>query len=132
MVFGTAYQSKLMSVTSEQIYMDENYEMPGSETNELLPKQYIAFDAFLYSIDTFVPVLDFDQEARWFPNAKKESELCFAELYGVGGWCTGVEVSAKWFEVYLNLIHIPVGWLVSTMFAFGVTGLAKRRSDDET
>jgi len=131
LVFGTAYRSQLMSVTSEQIYMDKAYKTPGSETNELLPKQYIAFDAFLYSIDTFVPVLDFDQEARWFPNAKKDHELCFAELYGLGGWCSGVVVSAKWFEVYLNLFHIPIGWLVSTMFAFGVTGLAKRRNDDE-
>jgi hypothetical protein len=63
------------------------------------------FYAWLYSLDTLLPIIDLHQERFWEP--KPEGLLGLASFF------------------YLRL-HITAGWFLSTLFAAGVVGLVRR------
>lgn len=69
-------------------------------------RDYPPFSPAAYAIDTFVPLVDLDQEDRWIP----------AKQRGLMGWFA---------RLYLWL-HIAFGWIVTALFAASVTGLVKR------
>ena len=58
----------------------------------------------MYSLDTFLPIVDFGQQQRWQPNTN-----------GGLGWFALV---AYWFEV-------ASGWFISTLFVIGFTRLVR-------
>lgn len=73
-----------------------------------LPSLYPAFDALAYSIDSFLPVLDLQQETYWVPrqiNSSGEKD----NFYRIYYW-----------------IHTMLGWLITTIAIAGFTGLIKR------
>jgi hypothetical protein len=59
----------------------------------------------VYSLDTFLPIIDLHQEKNWWPDAGRR-----------WGWALRVWL---WFE-------ICAGWILSTLFLAGVTGLIRR------
>jgi hypothetical protein len=63
------------------------------------------FYAWLYSLDTLLPIIDLHQERFWEP--KPEGALGLVSFF------------------YLRL-HITAGWFLSTLFAAGVVGLVRR------
>jgi len=71
-----------------------------------LPPNYPRFQALFYSLDAFLPIVDLHQERFWLPDAGKP--------WGATLW------------LYLRL-HILAGWVFSTLFVSGVTGLVKSR-----
>jgi hypothetical protein len=70
-----------------------------------LPPNYPRFQALAYSLDAFLPIVDLHQESFWLPDAGKP--------WGATLW------------LYLRL-HILAGWVFSTLFVSGVTGLVRR------
>jgi len=59
----------------------------------------------MYSIDTFLPIIDFHQESYWLPNP--------STALGRG------------IRIYL-WFHIGMGWALTTLAVIGFTGLVRK------
>ncbi len=66
---------------------------------------YPEFIAPVYSLDIFIPLINLHQATYWLPDAQN--------LWGILLW------------IYL-CVHVLLGWILMTMFIFGLTGLLKR------
>lgn len=66
-----------------------------------LETMYPAFNPWIYSLDTFLPIVDFHQDTYWTPR---------------DNW-------VRW--LYLPL-HILAGWGITTLFVVSFTGLVRR------
>ncbi|SNB69223.1 hypothetical protein [Thermoflexus hugenholtzii] len=100
LIFGWADASNLMAPSSPEILTDPLYRASGT-----IPPDYPRFQALAYSLDAFLPIVDLHQESFWLPDASKP----FGALVRLYLW-----------------IHIAAGWLLSTLFVSGVTGLVRR------
>jgi len=100
LIFGWANARGLMAPSSPEILTDPLYRAGGT-----IPPDYPRFEAFFYSLDAFLPIVDLHQEGFWLPDAGKP----FGALIRVYLW-----------------FHIAAGWLLSTLFVSGVTGLVRR------
>jgi hypothetical protein len=100
-LFDLGYREGVMAPASTDVLVQEKYQKYRE-----IPKDYPTFSAWAYSIDAFIPFLDLVLEHYWIPNAD-------------AGWA-GVLL-----RIYL-WIHISVGWLLSTLFLTGVTGIIRR------
>ncbi len=100
LIFGWANARGLMAPSSPEILTDPLYRAGGT-----IPPDYPRFDALFYSLDAFLPIVDLHQESFWLPDAGKP----FGALVRIYLWT-----------------HIAAGWLLSTLFVSGVTGLVRR------
>jgi hypothetical protein len=100
LIFGWANARGLMAPSSPEILTDPLYRAGGT-----IPPDYPRFEALFYSLDAFLPIVDLHQESFWLPDAGKP----FGALVRLYLW-----------------IHIAAGWLLSTLFVSGVTGLVRR------
>ena len=118
MIFSNAYHYGVMHPSKERVYLHDCYtgqmsSCKGWSTFDRrwsgepihLPADYPEFNSFVYSVDTFLPIVDLHQENYWLPRGD-----------GDWGW---------FFRLYLWL-HIAVGWLLSTVAVFGLTGLIRK------
>jgi hypothetical protein len=99
LIFKWAYTHDLM--VPVKILTDPLYRESGT-----IPTGYPRFQDWAYSLDVFLPIVDLHQESFWLPDAGKP--------WGATLW------------LYLRL-HILAGWVFSTLFVSGVTGLVKSR-----
>jgi len=99
--FELAYIFSLMVPSSLAIPTDSRHSAGWR-----LPPNYPRFQALAYSLDAFLPIVDLHQERFWLPDAGKP--------WGAALWY------CLWF-------HILAGWVFSTLFVSGVTGLVKSR-----
>jgi hypothetical protein len=88
------------------------------------------FNSFVYSLDTFLPVIDLHQESLWTPHADKIVDLNTLSV-SLFGW--QLEVPKTWsLNVsgrtlrYYYWFHIVAGWFLTSMLVAGLTGLVKR------
>lgn len=81
-----------------------------------LPPEYTPFNAFWYSFDTLIPLIDLGQEKAWSP-----SPLTTKISDDIPGW-------ALLFYLYF---HIIMGWVLSTLTVVALTGLIKRDPEGE-
>lgn len=68
-------------------------------------QSYPAFNPFIYSVDTLLPIVDLEMQGAWIPDAR-------ASWWGIGA------------RVYLWL-HIALGWFFSLLAVAGFSGLIK-------
>jgi hypothetical protein len=109
LVFGAAYRSALFSPVSEGVYRDPAYIETGQT-----PNGYQTFNAFVYSVDSFLPIIDLHQESKWLPNPTRKSKFAGREI--AGGMLT---------RIYL-WIHIVAGWALTTLTVAGFTGVIRK------
>ncbi|MBI4277530.1 MAG: hypothetical protein HY660_03655 [Armatimonadetes bacterium] len=100
LVFGSAERNGLMAPSSIGVLMSDSYRQTRA-----LPRDYPAFQAVVYSLDTFLPIINFHQDAYWLATTDKPY-----------GWIV---------RLYLWL-HIALGWLFSTLAVAGITGLVRK------
>ena len=100
-LFELGYREGVMAPASTDVLVQEKYQKYRE-----IPKDYPTFSAWAYSIDAFIPFLDLVLEHYWIPNAD-------------AGWAGAL------LRIYL-WIHIGVGWILSTLFLTGVTGIIRR------
>ncbi len=79
--------------------------------------EYPAFQFIMYSIDTFVPVVDLHQSKYWLPNANRGKVL----------------LPTRWFTIktgglllLYTWVHIVAGWVLSTLLVLGLTGMVRK------
>jgi cytoskeletal protein CcmA (bactofilin family) len=100
-LFDLGYRKGVMAPASTDVLVQEKYQKYRE-----IPKDYPTFSAWAYSIDAFIPFLDLVLEHYWIPNAD-------------AGW------GGVLLRIYL-WIHIGVGWILSSLFLTGVTGIIRR------
>ena len=120
-VFGFADYNNAMRPSKEGVYLDACYtqgqdgcvgrgwrsvEQWYPRVAELrLPEDYPRFNLFVYSLDTFFPIVGLHQESFWLPSAEAP-----------GGWL---------YRLYL-WVHIGFGWLLTTLGVLSLTGIVRR------
>jgi hypothetical protein len=100
-LFDLGYRKGVMAPASTDVLVQEKYQKYRE-----IPKDYPPFSAWAYSIGAFIPFLDLILEHYWIPNA-----------------------DAGWWGAFLRIylwIHIGFGWLLSTLFLTGLTGIIRR------
>ncbi len=118
MVFFISYHSGVMHPSKERVYLDDCYTGQASSCKGWsafdrrwsrepiqLPADYPEFNSFVYSVDTFLPIVDLHQENYWLPSGDKR-----------WGW---------FFRLYLWL-HIVAGWVLTSVAIAGLTPLIRK------
>ncbi len=83
--------------------------------NRIVSREYPAFSPLVYSLESFAPLLKFDQSANWAPNANSTKTITL-------GWCS--HLTGGVLRGYLYC-HIIMGWLLTSLWIGSVTGLVK-------
>jgi len=108
--FGIGFRVNLMSRTEGLEYLPET-----SEGYQLLDN-HPRFNSLVYSIDTFVPLIDLHQSKYWLPNAKRGTDLFSIKGFGIH---TGeLLLCYMW-------VHIIMGWMLTTLLVASLTGLIR-------
>jgi hypothetical protein len=103
-LFQFGYQHGLVLPAKEGAYVDSDRGIKIPMDGRKLSKDYPAFNAFVYSLESFTPLLKLDQTANWAPNANSHAgDLLRYYLY----------------------CHIVAGWLLTSLWVGAVTGLVK-------
>jgi hypothetical protein len=106
-LFGWGYALRAVSPTEEAAY--ESFMQSGTT-----PPHYPRFNAFVYSLENFLPVVDLHQGEYWRPNpAHGDAE----DLQSRSAERAGVLL--RW---YLWL-HILAGWILTPLLFAGLSGL---------
>ena len=71
-------------------------------------KDFTRFQPIVYSLDTFIPIVDLHQETNWIPQPER-----------------GKSWVGRWARFYL-WVHIAFGWILTTVAVAGFTGLIKK------
>jgi len=109
LLFAFGYSHHLISPARENAY--------GKAPNGhfVLKDDYAVFNAFVYSLESFIPLVKFDQTANWMPNSNRGSEI------SIFHWQVR---TGRLLRCYLYC-HIAAGWLLTSLWVGAVTGLVK-------
>jgi hypothetical protein len=110
-LFRRGYRRGLVTPTGGAEY---TVEQDGTHPSS---SDYPKFNAFVYSLENFVPIVKLGISENWEPNGSRNvlgsrNRLRFPPK--TGGWLRG----------YL-WIHIILGWVLTTLWVGGITGLVK-------
>jgi sRNA-binding regulator protein Hfq len=107
-IFNEGYKADLISPTKKQEFSSEIKQQAVNS-----PK----FNALIYSIDMFVPIVDLYQANYWFPDSKKKCEFIILDkFFSINGNCI----------FYYLWIHIISGWIYTTLIVASMTGLIRK------
>lgn len=84
-----------------------------------LETRYPTFNPFVYSLDTLIPLVGFQQEAYWTPRGDPDITSCGS------WWRTGGLWSGRWWTKAYLVFHISMGWVIATLFAASFTRLMR-------
>ena len=115
--FGIGYRGGLITPHSESAYVERSFKnfVLGTRSREL-SDVHPKFNFLVYSVDTFVPLIDLHQSKYWLPNANLGAELF--NIQGITLHTGGL------LRLYL-CIHIVMGWVLTTLLVVGLTGLVR-------
>ena len=120
--FGWGYRARLITPTEEGAYM--TFVRTGEP-----PLHYPAFNAFVYSLENFTPVVDLHQGIYWRPNplhARHDTLEALPDGSAAGSPAAtkGHEAAATMLRWYL-WIHILAGWTITPLLFAGLAGLLR-------
>jgi sRNA-binding regulator protein Hfq len=116
LLFHLCYVRNIITPTDERGYMkDSAGQIILENGRRRFSEEYPKFNAFVYSLESFTPLLKLDQSESWTPNANRGVSIHFLGLH----FTTGSLVRAYlWF-------HIVAGWVLTSLWVGGITGLVK-------
>jgi hypothetical protein len=112
-LFGYGYYDGAMTPTDKGAYKIFEKYSPKKHHGEP-PPYYEEFSAPVYSLDTFLPIVNFGEEDRWRPNPHDGSEITR------WGPTTG-----SLLRIWL-WVQIGFGWLLTTLFVVGFTSAVRK------
>jgi len=120
--FAWGYRTMLITPTEADAY--EAFVRTGDP-----PLHYPSFNAFVYSLENFLPVVDLHQGTYWRPNPLHARHGGVAALSGRSAADTpdvtkGRETAARILRWYL-WIHILAGWTITPLLFAGLAGLLR-------
>ena len=113
LLFGAGYYVRIVAPTEESAY--HSFVASGS-----VPLHYPPFNAFVYSLENFLPVVELHQGAYWRPNPR----------HGLGGGpqpagqSHSETIPGSLLRWYLWL-HILAGWTLTPLLFAGLSGLIR-------
>jgi hypothetical protein len=117
-IFEWGYQSNLIIPTGDKAYVAEKDGTRRLSKNGTpqISEDYPKFNSFVYSAETFVPLLKLGIGERWVPNANRGESLGlgFVRFPRLGSLLR-----------YYLWFHIIAGWVLTTLWVGGLTGLVK-------
>jgi len=116
-VFYLGFAHHLFSPTKDNAYVKapNGHVVPGKSGGPEISKDYPVFNPLVYSLESFIPLIKFDQSASWTPNANSSTEISTFHLQAPTG---------RFLRYYLYF-HIAAGWLFTSLWVGAVTGLVK-------
>ena len=113
--WGYYGENRIMSPSKTDVYAKSAEDV--AKTNAKVHNEYPTFQFIIYSIDAFLPVVDLHQSKYWLPNANKGKVFCKTRWFTI-----------RWGGILLFYLwwHIAVGWILSTLFVVGLTGLVPK------
>jgi hypothetical protein len=105
-LFGIGSSHELLTPTRPEGYVT------SKDGQQSISKNYPVLAPFMYSVDTFTPLIDLDQADFWLPAANRGSELGLGPLTITTGGLLRIYL---WF-------HIIAGWILSSLLFVGLTG----------
>jgi hypothetical protein len=110
-LFRRGYVRGLVTPTGGAEYtLEKDGAHPSSDDH---PK----FNAFVYSLETFVPLVKLGVGEHWEPNGNRNA-------LGSGSRLRFPPKTGGWLRGYL-WVHIILGWVLTTLWVGGITGLVK-------
>ena len=108
-IFHRARRKKIITATKDEISTRADPEA------EKIPENYPTFNALIYSMESFIPLIKFDQASNWMPNTNRGKKFQLWRFsFTSGSICRG----------YLWL-HIIAGWVLTSWWVGLVTGITK-------
>jgi sRNA-binding regulator protein Hfq len=115
-LFGAGFSHNLISPTKESAYeKNSNGRFAFVNEKQRFTTDYPVFNAFVYSLESFTPLLKLDQSANWAPNANHGAPV------RLWRWQVTTGGLLRWYLWF----HIIAGWLLTTLWVGAVTGLVK-------
>lgn len=117
-LFKLGYARGLVMPTKENAY--EKKEATAETTLDRkrpIAENYPRFNAFIYALESFTPLLRLDQTANWMPNANRRTEFQFGRVK--------LPISGGLLRCYLWILIIA-GWILTSLWITSVTGLVKK------
>jgi cytoskeletal protein CcmA (bactofilin family) len=112
LVFSTARSFGAMVPSDASVYSNSPYK----DDHTSLPAGYPPLKPFVYSLDVLLPIVDFQQDSKWRPDAQATHNFAIA----------GANVSMGKVALYYMWLQIAVGWILSTLLVASVTGLIRK------
>jgi len=120
--FRVGYDQKIVTPTETAHFAmpTGTGEVRTADNRRSVPTDYPKFNAFAYSVETFVPFLRLEMATRWSPNPHLGSPLPVGLLAYVG-------FPRNWGSLlrYYLWFHIIAGWTLTSLWVGAVTGLVK-------
>jgi hypothetical protein len=111
-LFGQAKGAGIMQVAHDEVFLDAAFQKTGR-----VPAEYPEFNAYVYSLDAFLPFVDLHQEGYWMPDRDAGCVLRVTNAR--------VPLCGALFQSYVWL-HILVGWVTTTLLVISVSGMIRR------
>jgi hypothetical protein len=112
LLFRFGYRNGLIAPTKESAY--EKSDAPAAQCP--IAESYPRFNAFVYSLESFTPLLKLDQSSNWTPNANRRTQLHLGRVT--------VPITGGILRGYL-WVHIILGWILTSLWVGSITGLVK-------
>ncbi|HAJ46783.1 MAG TPA: hypothetical protein DCL54_09420 [Alphaproteobacteria bacterium] len=132
-VFASANRQGLMAPSDPTVLASPQY----AETRTP-PPDYPRFNAWIYSLDVFLPVVDLHQESRWLPSRDHDPVTSRAATQGADGasavfWDRTAarldqEITPLRAQAWLEL-EIILGWIVTSLAIAAFSGLLRPTKD---
>jgi hypothetical protein len=107
-LFGAGYRCGAITPTEEKAFC-------AYRKDNFAPAWYEPFSTPIYSLETFLPLVDFDQRKNWFPNPNVPPRWkVFGHSISAGGL----------LRIYL-WIHTVMGWFIAAALGAGIAVAVK-------
>ena len=111
LLFSSGNRAGIITPTKENAYVS------SSDGTLRLSEDYPKFNSFIYSLEMFTPLLKLEMGNYWQPNANRSGQ------YVVQGIL--LPINGSLLRGYL-WCHIILGWVLTTLWVGGLTGLVKK------
>jgi hypothetical protein len=121
--FSLGYRAGVIAPTDKDAFADFQADS--------LPPNYQSFNAFVYSLDTFLPIINLGIKDRWMPDPNLRHRAKALTGTWLGDWCGShfpQVADQRFFKSGRSLrvyfwCHLLLGWALITLFAAGFTGI---------
>jgi hypothetical protein len=116
-IFHFGFSNDVISPTKENAYAkDDGGHQLRHNHKKKYSDDYPKFNAFVYSLESFVPLVKLDQTEYWKPNANLGVQLKI--------WRLSLPTTGSLLRTYL-WFHIMSGWVLTSLWVAGLTGLIR-------
>ncbi|HVP53546.1 MAG TPA: hypothetical protein VMU45_01020 [Candidatus Eisenbacteria bacterium] len=112
-LYSAGYRAGVMVPTDKQIFAE--FKLWG-----VLPEDFPRFSASIYSLENSLPLVKFDQAAKWQPDPKPKINT----TSGQGTWHRYLTLG--WSLIWFLRLQIAGGWFLATMIVAGVSGVVHK------